>query len=100
MKLLEAIVDNSKPQLVISALQIVPREQLGKLVLQRFEESPLGRAVRLIVDSLSETELVYLAFMSLLGEGKLLFITFMFNTLSPARREEVIKGIQQKEGLT
>ena len=98
LKLLEAVVDNFAPELVLSALQIVPREELSQLVLQRFEGGSLSRAMTLIADSLSEKELIALAFMSLLSQEKLLLVTFLFSTLTQVRREEVIQGIQQKEG--
>lgn len=98
-KLLETVFDSFEPQLVIDALQIIPREQLSKLVRQRFEGDPLSKAIGLIINSLSETELVLFALMSMLSEGKLRFITFMFNSLTAERREEIIKSIHKKEGF-
>ena len=99
-KLLETVFDSCEPQLVIDALQILPREQLSKLVRQRFEGDPLSKAIGLIINSLSETELVLFASTSMLGEGKLRFMTFMFISLSAERREEIIKSIRKKEGFS
>ena len=99
-KLLEPVFDSFKPELIAEALQIVPREQLSKLVRQRFEGNPLSEAVGLVIESLSERELVLFALMCMLGEGKLRFITFMYNSLSVERREEILQSIRKKEGLT
>jgi len=98
-KLLETVIDIFPAQLVIDALQVTPREQLSKLVRQRFEVDPLSKAVGLIINSLSETELVGFAFLSMLNEDGLLFVAFILNGVSAERRGEIMKSIRKKEGL-
>lgn len=98
-KFIETMIDNSDPTLVLSALQIVPREELSRLVLQAFEGGRLGQAMKFIVDSLSETELIAFAFSCLLSRHTFLFSILLGNILTETRRKEVLESIRRKQGL-
>jgi hypothetical protein len=82
---------------IFSALQIVSRDNLEELVLYRLEqEGNLGESARYLVDSLSEKELQNLTFIAILPRDKLIFTSFIINSLSPDRRNQIINSINNK----
>lgn len=97
LKILQMVAENAEPELLLSALQIVPREQLAKVVLQRFEGSTSIKLVQLIIESLSGEEVVFFALLSCLGSDKLLLTSFT-DKLGMTRCNAIFQMILKKEG--